>query len=425
MSTPGPSLESPGGRRSLRNLRKLPRSTALSKYRASMERVGKAPSKFPALSYFSPSAWWNWFRTYAGEAFQKSYPFPTGTGPHQSIYPLLNENGEAALRVTIAGDWGTGTDEAYFVTESMAPAHYTVHLGDVYYIGDDPSIDENCLGIPNPINGLTPVRWRSGTLGSFSLNGNHEMYATGKAYFTRFLPKLGLIQNRKATGQFVSYFCLENDYWRVIALDTGYYSRGLPFLSMLSGVVPFLLPSCKLHETQMQWLRDVVKLNDDRKRGIILLSHHQYYSAFEEKYAKPAKQLAELIDRPVLWFWGHEHRMAGYQLQGSEKIQAHGRCLGHGGMPIERKDPPKTGGLAFYDNRLYSDAFGWNGYATLDFDGPRLNAGYYDIGSIRGGGKNQLLIEEKWNVDSEGQLSVEIDQVCLEKDFYGPKNWGG
>jgi hypothetical protein len=327
----------------------------------------------------------------------------------------------------MAGDWGTGTDEAAVVIRSMAPDEarpdYTIHLGDVYYVGDVASIEENCLGEQRRSGrSYSPVKWRSGRLGSFALIGNHEMYATGEPYFSSFLPKLGWKENGKAIGQRVSYFCLENDYWRVIGLDTGYYSRGLPFLWMFGGVFPFLRPSCRLHDAQLEWWRTDVKLQDDRTRGLILLTHHQYYSQFEESYTTPAKQLAEFIDRPVLWFWGHEHRLAGYRLQGPKTIQAYGRCIGHGGMPVEPKEPRDREKLVFFDNRIYSerDNFGWNGYVTLEFNDAALIVRYFDIGSIRRGCSNRLLIQEHWTVDVHGQLSVKIDPGCREKDFYGP-----
>jgi hypothetical protein len=417
-------------RRSLQNLRNLPRSPALSKYRASLERVGKTPARFPSLSYFSPSAWWNWFRTYAGDAFKGNCRFRTETGPYHSIYPLRDESGAQIVTLAMAGDWGTGTDEAEVVTNSMAPSgslpHYTIHLGDIYYIGDERSVDETCLGTSDASgNSFTPVKWLSGRRGSFAMNGNHEMYATGEPYFARFLPKIGFIENGSPIGQGVSFFCLENDHWRVIGLDTGYRSRGLPFLSMLGSALPFLRPDCRLPNELLDWLRNVVKLQDDKHRGLILLTHHQYYSAFEENYTKPAQQLAEFIDRPVLWFWGHEHRIAGYKLQGPDKLQAHGRCIGHGGMPVERHAPPDRNRTLFFDNRVYAatDNFGWNGYVTLQFQDDRLTVRYFDIGSIKPGGANQELIRESWSVDPQGQLSVTVEQLCKEAEFYGPEKW--
>jgi len=38
------------------------------------------------------------------------------------------------------------------------------------------------------------------------------------------------IKGGKAEGQHASYFCLENEHWRIIALDTGYRSIGIPVL---------------------------------------------------------------------------------------------------------------------------------------------------------------------------------------------------
>lgn len=53
------------------------------------------------------------------------------------MYDLHDENGHEDVRVSIAGDWGTGTDEAEAVANHMKlfNPHFTVHIGDVYYIG--------------------------------------------------------------------------------------------------------------------------------------------------------------------------------------------------------------------------------------------------------------------------------------------------
>ena len=93
-------------------------------------------------------------------------------------------------------------------------------------------------------------------------------------------------------------------------------------------------------------------------------------------------------------------------------------------MPVERHPPPSRDKVVFFDNRVYpaTDNFGWNGYVTLEFANANLKVRYFDIGSILSG-DNQLLIEETWSVDGQGQLSVIIDQKSLVKDFYGPANW--
>jgi len=422
-----------GRRRSLDSLRALPRSGALSQYRAALERTGQPapPPDWPNLGYFSGAAWREWLRVYARDAFRRNCRFRTETGPERGIYPLRDEHGAQSVRISMAGDWGTGTEEAYRVAQGMMrrehEPHFTIHLGDVYFIGDAPSIDENCLGIRNPANNYDPVTWPIGRLGSFALNGNHEMYATGEPYFRDFLPRLGIVRNGAPTGQPTSYFCLENDYWRIIALDTGYHSRGLPFLYELDTYLRFLRPTCRLPDPLVSWVKDVVRLGDDGQRGLILLSHHQYYTAFDDvAYRKAAQQLAEMISRPVLWFWGHEHRMSGYAPFGPAGIKAHGRCIGHGGMPVERRAPPAQRGdckLLFYDDRPYTGSLGRNGYVTLAFEDSFLTVKYFSLGPTPHA-PDELILREEWEVGRRGSLSVDITQVCLEDGFYGPTQWG-
>jgi len=124
--------------------------------------------------------------------------------------------------------------------------HYTIHLGDVYYVGVKDEVEENCLGQPDANHSFTPCLWPWGSVGSFALNGNHEMYALGEAYFEVFLPTLGLrpAPGVKPGGQKASFFCLENKFWRVIGLDTGYNSIGVPILEYI------LSPSCKLRNEE-------------------------------------------------------------------------------------------------------------------------------------------------------------------------------
>lgn len=137
--------------------------------------------------------------------------------------------------------------------------------------------------------------------------------------------------------------------------------------------------------------------SSDGRQFTLLKSHHQYYSAFEDWFTKPARQLAEFIRRPVLWFWGHEHRMAAYGEHSFEEgIRAHGRCIGHGGMPVEFAPvthptcPP-----ILYDGRRYPTdeqiEVGYNGLLRLTIVGNRLRADYRDLHD------HQVLLEE-WEV---------------------------
>ena len=291
-----------------------------------------------------------------------------------------------AAKIAMAGDWGSGTREAEKVGEQISrySPDVTIHLGDVYYTGNPQEIKENFLG--EKVSEFDPTSWPRGTQRTFSLLGNHEMFARGIPYFETLLPAL---------GQKASYFCLENDYWRIVALDTGYNSTGLDF-------GPFK-PSCRIPDEVLVWLASLNLEADGR--GTILLSHHQPWSAFERGYATPAKQLARFIDWPVLWFWGHEHRMAVYEKY-SQGITAWGYCIGHGGMPVEVKAPNPKPQVRFTDMREYPNSeglkVGYNGYTTLDFDGPVLTMTFRDLNGF-------LVHVENWVMKSPPAIGSRQD----------------
>jgi hypothetical protein len=234
------------------------------------------------------------------------------------------------------------------------------------------------------------------------MNGNHEMYALGDAYFDSFFKVLGL---RPSVGadpltQKASYFCLQNAFWQIIALDTGYNSVGIPVIEEI------FQPNCHLQQQNIDFIQNVVSPKG-KSQGLIILSHHQYFSAFQKNFPNPAQQLQNLIDRPVLWFWGHEHRMTVYGL-GSVKngIRAFGRCIGHGGMPVDINEPvtPGTNFPALvYDHRPYEPpgeniTVGLNGFAMLTFKANQLQVDYYDWTVGQG-----PLLTENWKVEN-GQL---------------------
>jgi hypothetical protein len=349
------------------------------------------------LAAFSPNRLWKWITQYLSHRFGRRHPFfdYDATGADKGVYRLEGDDGE--IRLALAGDWASGTDEAYEIGQliSAFDPHYSLHLGDVYYVGDRDEVNENFLGINNPANGYQPCYWPPGSRGAFALNGNHEMYALGYAYFDQMLPKLGIVAGGQPQGQRASFFCLENDHWRIIALDTGYNSIGWPIVENL------FLPQCALRPEIIRWLRNTVRPVDDDPRGIILLSHHEYFSRFDHCFPKPARQLAPFFSRPVLWFWGHEHRVAIYE-EGSMPggIRAFGRCIGHGGMPVDlspRKPKHPEYRVEFVDDRHYHNdenlTVGFNGFARLTLHGNRAAVDYVDI-------HDRVVFAETWEVNA-------------------------
>src|SRR6266404_439688 len=417
--TPGAEGGPRPARRHARDLIGLPRSPLLSHYRKQLERAGvPADASFPhKIGAFLSKHLLIWAYEYLKFIFRPKHKFQDyrDSPGERGVYALRPDSGSqndregsSPIRVCLAADWGTGTSEANDIGVHIAESdpHYTIHLGDIYYVGDNDEVNENCLGKAEAGGTIRPVRWPVGSVGSFALNGNHEMYANGNGYFNLFLPTLGIRGSNEGSpqGQKASFFCLQNQYWKIIGLDTGYNSLGFPILEHIPLIrkIPGIGPSCRLPRALVKWLREDAKL-EEGKRGVILLTHHQYYSAFEDQYTLPARQIARFISRPVLWFWGHEHRLAIYGKFGMKgSVQAYGRCIGNGGFPVAcgqpviNRQPP----LVLYDDRLYKVVdgmeLGFNGFVKLTFAENRMSIDYRDV-------ENRKLMEEEWEVH-EGVL---------------------
>ncbi|MDE3178765.1 MAG: metallophosphoesterase [Acidobacteriota bacterium] len=379
-----------------------------------------------------------WILIYLKHRFGLRHPFQDyEEDPSRGVFPLAGSfphNGDRApgeqIRVSIAGDWGTGAPESSAVASRIREfnPHYTIHLGDIYFVGDKIEVEENCLGNPRGKN-IHAIQWPIGSRGSFALNGNHEMYANGSGYFKVFLPRLGMRPGPKLPpgGQRASFFALANDYWIIVGVDTGYNSVGLPILEWVPHLrkIPHIGGDCSLPPALMRWLKGVVR-NEVEGRSVILLSHHQYFSSFEHHFSKAGAQLLACIGKPALWFWGNEHRMAIYgQCSNKKGIEAYGRCIGHGGMPATIRGKPRhkpgEGPLVVYDDREYRAVsgipVGFNGYANLIFEGPRLKIEYRDIRQ-----KDNLLLTEQWETH-DGLLTgtdIRLRTTCRDFIQYHP-----
>ncbi|HEV8515332.1 MAG TPA: metallophosphoesterase [Cyclobacteriaceae bacterium] len=381
----------------------LSRSVFVNRYKTDIAKRNKAKGvralekpKF-SLADFLNEKIWKWIEHSLRHLLGSKHEFQVYK--NGGVYPLQSNNTSGKVTISIVADWATDTEESVAVAnkiKSLSP-DYTIHLGDTYYTGESDEINDNFLKPGAP--------WHRGNRGSFALMGNHEMYSMAKAYYRDLLPSMGPFENGKYSGQGASYFCLTTENWIIIGLDTGYNSVSFPY------VWNSFKSNCQLPDPLMEWLKKTVNLAEE-KRGIILLSHHQYVSAFcgEKNYTKPAEQLAQLIgtDKKVIWIWGHEHRFAIYgKYQSSKGISVYGRCIGHGGMPVELHamtlDGIKLPGvnLLGYDNRIRKQLggvdVGWNGFAHLTLEKENLTISYYDT--------NGLLMEEKWKSNANGEIA--------------------
>ena len=270
---------------------------------------------------------------------------------------------------------------------------FTIHLGDVYFVGDEHEISENFLG--ENTSPYEPVKWPMGTKGSFALTGNHEMYARGNGYFGSVLPRMGLREagSEWGSGQWASFFCLENKHWRIIGLDTGYNATNfdwgkLPVFENSKWIRKSLQPQAAMHDSRtlmLHGLRTAVNPDGDN-RGLILLSHHGCYSSFSDWYQIPAQQLARIIHRPVIWFWGHEHKLAIYdQYAVRDGIERMAAASGTAACRSSAAPSPTLtsaagshGTTAAMRMAKKSDA-GFNGHVNLSLDGPALRVEYHDL----------------------------------------------
>lgn len=359
--------------------------------------------------------------------FTRKHPFVNYQGASSNgVFEMQSDNDLSGqtIKIVIAADWASDTEESDLIGKLMlneAP-DYSIHLGDVYFVGTPQEIKSNFINANNS--------WPKGKSGSLALPGNHEFYSNGNPFYEYLLPAMFIKTKSGTIKQEASFFCLQNNFWRVIGLDTGYYSVGPLIWEYI------VRPDAHLDEKQVDWIKQELNLPGD-KRGLVFLSHHQYCSGFEKAYTKAAERLKEIIggDREVLWIWGHEHRFAVYgKYQSQNGIKAYGRCIGHGGMPPELgkvkngKDsvtPPdvdkaEESKLVFFDGRkknvMKSLIIGHNGFAVMSFENEKLRIEYKD--------EKQTLFAETWEIEIQtGRLKGKVNikneaQLTLVSDSY-------
>ena len=336
---------------------------------------------------------WHYIRSRFGPRHPyQAYPKNGDSGVYQlqSSVPSREE-----ITIALLSDWASDTSESDAVAHLVSRhiPDYTIHMGDVYFVGAPKEIEANFTA-PH-------ASWYYGPSGSLALSGNHEMYSNGNSFFQHLLPSMYVQEGEIRKTQQAGFFCLENKFWRIIGIDTGYTSVERPLIEIVSP------PDCHLRKEQLDWLRDVVKIGDpDDKRGIVILSHHPYVSAFREEYEKPGEQIQELLgdsDREIIWFWGHDHRLVVYNKTSKGKGPiAYGRCIGHGGLPVEIKMPVgdvDTNKILYYDRRVRKvikrHPIGYNGFVVLKLIDEKLTAEYRDL-------EDTVVMNEQWSMNGEG-----------------------
>lgn len=272
--------------------------------------------------------------------------------------PARTAKSSKPLRLFIFGDWGTGLPLANAVTQRIGEqiaeggsdrAHHVIHLGDVYYVGkEDEYIERVFPSWPVAMSDRKKV-------GSWSLNGNHDMYEGGHGYFDTLLaePRF-LTWHADSAGQPSSFFLIEDGNWQVFGLDTSWNAPsagkaifGKPTLKDAGGMNGFIT------EEQAEWMAQV----RNPAKGCILLTHHQP-AASRTSEKQHADQTIALLQKAKVyhtidaWLWGHEHRAVVFRpkieredlrLANAPEFCA---CIGHGGVPVTDKNFEATTTIA-------------------------------------------------------------------------------
>ncbi len=131
------------------------------------------------------------------------------------------------------------------------------------------------------------------------------MYSGGYGYYDTLLADLRFGRQAKS-----SFFRLYNKHWQILGLDTAYDENGL-------------------RDPQAKWVVETLGANQQKT---MLLTHHQFFSAYENSQDVGVVLRRKL--RPVLAagridaaVWGHEHRCLTYSSY--ENIR-YPRLIGHG-----------------------------------------------------------------------------------------------
>ncbi len=286
-----------------------------------------------------------WFTIALGHYLELKAGFRKMFKPFPNNPQVVTAPNKESITIAITGDWGSGFYKDGSVdcpsqlvgnAISAIGADYTIHLGDVYYAGTNNELIFKGEEQHNFVD-----LWQRGSLGSFTLNSNHEMYDGAKGLFEVALGKPGesLFSLQKGT----SFFALEFNNWVIIGLDSGYYDTSLMYMDGSIGNAP--------NTEQADFIK---KLKFDGKQ-VIVLTHHVPIQ-FDGTTVPTTKkypitlwnQVTTALGQggepryPDFWYYGHTHNGVAYSKEapGVKDFKTPSnntpmlRCNGHGSLPF-------------------------------------------------------------------------------------------
>jgi hypothetical protein len=287
------------------------------------------------------------------------HPFPPGK---PVVVPIPDQ-----VTIAMAGDFGTGnfgaTDSPSTKISKFIPTlnpQITIHLGDVYYAGTTGEESSKLLNY-----------WPQGSIGSFTMNSNHEMYSGGGPYFNDAVG--GPVFNKYQSP--FSFFALENSNWIIVGLDSAYNA----------GVLSLYMDGSLGDNAQLSFLKDLAQKADAAKKELIVLTHHNGLPDTGVQPQQPLKLYGEVmgafngVTPPAYWYWGHVHAGAAYKPLNGTLC----RCVGHAAIPwgcsSDLKASPNVDWFEQCNaNDPDDDLRVYNGFVFLELNGATLKETFYD-----------------------------------------------
>jgi len=240
-------------------------------------------------------------------------------------------------------------------------------------------------------------------IGSWSLNGNHDMYVGGYGYFDKLLRDGRFLRwHRDASGEPSSFFVIEDADWQFFGLDTAWNIPSLA--SAIFGdqtLEDYGGQNGILTKEQVKWMAG----RRDASKGCVLLTHHQPASSrtSEKQHADEAVKLLKkegVYAQIDAWLWGHEHRCVVFEPK-AERITPRladapefCACIGHGGIPVTAKNFEKSkmiSDVAWEEDRLDATSPMYEGERIVPFGFARIDTapGTLDIRIFDHGGSER------------------------------------
>jgi hypothetical protein len=296
--------------------------------------------------------------------------------------------------IGIIGDWWNGEPAAINVLKGVISykPDLIIHLGDIYYSGTKQECTDYFYDvIRNKVPYWGPV---------YTLAGNHDYYAAG----TGFHWLIDELNKKWGPTQEASYFCLRNNDWQLIGMDTGYHDA-VPILPTVARKMGAFWAT-SLRPDEIHWHLD--KLLNAGKRKTILLSHHQLYSAYDQIGIPNGRDSSNSAlwqtfapflakDQICAWFWGHEHDYMTFDPFYQDLPL--GICIGHGAIPVKTSKHPKNI-RSPYDRlppaltkHVLNSVGGYynNGFSILRLDGPSAEIQHFEVDGS--GNPNQIAAD--------------------------------